>query len=114
MKSTILLETHGYGYFRATNCVVMEYESAVQPMLCSASTARLFRLGPGSKKIKAVFTKRKPRNAKKFYELEKDGRRFGPGVRLKNYKGSFMGGVRPVLKEMFDNDYRYVRVERIV
>jgi hypothetical protein len=35
-------------------------------------------------------------------------------VRLKNYKGSFMGGVRPVLKEMFDNDYRYVRVERIV
>jgi hypothetical protein len=113
MKSTILLETHGYGYFRATNCAVMEYASVVRPMLCSASTARLFRLGPGSKKIKAVFTKRKPRNAKKFYELEKDGC-FSPEVRLKNYKGSFMGGVRPVLKEMFDNDYRYVRVERIV
>lgn len=87
-----------------------------KPRLCAAATARIFKLGPGCTKVRAVFTKNVPRlqECRKWYEIgERRASLFCPTHYLKGFRGGFMGGVSATLTEAYNKGYRYVRVEKV-
>jgi len=106
--------TAGHGHFTSTR----EFQShnglrnrTSPAYLCAGATTRLFKLPPKSKRCAAKFTKQPPRNCSRYYSLNK-GRRFSEDiVVLKEFSGSFMGGVESALKVAWNEGYRFVRIE---
>lgn len=103
--------------FRATSYTVKYHHTKrTSPRLCAAATTRIFKLGRGAKLVDIIFTKRPPKNCVKFYEIVeyyRDHTGVLSHVKLVGYRGAFMAGVRPMLIEMYEDGYRYVRVERV-
>lgn len=87
-----------------------------KPRLCAGATARIFKLGPGCTKVRAVFTKDVPRwqECRKWYEIgERRASMFYPPHYLKGFRGGFTDSVSATLTEAYNKGYRYVRVEKV-
>ena len=127
MSRIIKMKRTPYGTFVATN-----YQNKIRseglyrdymPRLCAGATSRLFKLGREAQTVKAVFTKREPKIKGKFYKIichpgalraagEKDVCDWEE-IDLEKFHGGFMTGTKQAICDMYNEGYRYVRVERV-
>jgi len=108
----VRMQRNGYSQFVANMTVPDRGGAKVHPRLCAGATTRLFKLTPGTKQCTIVFTKKQPQ-CERFYEMSLKDNWLSDikYVALKGFRGGFLVGVPPLLRQAYSRGFRYVRVQ---